>query len=91
MGLWRVALLPESEHSRARPRWLCSDGRFRLIQDQAWTVAEPQQAAQRLQHWLAVHGRDPRLLQRLQLVPVTAPATSWGQHHAAAVAAGPKP
>lgn len=41
MDLWRVALLPDSGHRRARPRWLCSDGRFSLAPDQAWTVVEP--------------------------------------------------
>jgi hypothetical protein len=70
MDLWRVALLPDSGHRRARPRWLCSDGRFSLAPDQAWTVVEPATAARRLQHWLELHGRDPAMLNRWQLVPV---------------------
>ncbi|MEN9542146.1 MAG: hypothetical protein RLZZ459_2237 [Cyanobacteriota bacterium] len=69
MSIWRVALLPSSSPSRARVRWLTSDGRFTVAVARAWTVADPQTAAQRLQHWLSAHGRDPALLQRLKLLP----------------------
>ena len=73
MDLWCVALLPSSGQRRARPRWLRSDGRFSLAADQAWTVIEPATAARRLQHWLEVHGRNPAVRDRFQLVPVLAP------------------
>lgn len=76
MDLWCVALLPDSGQRRARPRWLRSDGRFSLAADQAWTVIEPATAARRLQHWLEVHGRNPAVLDRFQLVPVLAPPPS---------------
>lgn len=69
MSIWRVALLPSSSPSRARVRWLASDGRFTVATTRAWTVADPQTAARRLQHWLSAHGRDPAMLQRLRLLP----------------------
>lgn len=70
MALWRVALTPPRGSRRARPRWLCGDGVFRLQSERAWTVADPAAAAQRLQQWLALHGRDPNHLERLRLEPV---------------------
>lgn len=70
MALWRVALLPGSSASRARVRWLRGDGHFTVAPERAWTVVDPEMAARRLQHWLATHGRDPVLLNRLRLVPV---------------------
>jgi hypothetical protein len=69
MALWRVVLLPGSGCSRARPRWLCRDGRFSLVADEALTVVDPTTAARRLQQWLQLRGQDFTRLHRLQLVP----------------------
>lgn len=69
MALWRVALLPGSPPGRVR--WLACDGRFTVAAERALTVVDPETAARRLQLWLATHGRDPVLLHRLQLLPVT--------------------
>lgn len=55
----------------ARPCALAAgDGHFTVAPERAWTVVDPEMAARRLQHWLATHGRDPVLLNRLRLVPV---------------------
>lgn len=72
MAPWRVALLPQNHLTRARVRWLDSDGRFTVASERAWTVLEPETAARRLQLWLAAHGRDRVRLQRLRLLPVIA-------------------
>lgn len=69
MALWRVALLPGSNGSRARARWLQSDGRFSLASDEALTVVDPATAARRLQQWLQLRGHTNSRLHRLQLVP----------------------
>ena len=74
MNLWRVVLLPGTGCSRARPRWLCSDGRFSLAAEEAWTVVDPATAGRRLQQWLALRGHAPARLHRFQLVPSTATA-----------------
>jgi hypothetical protein len=72
MSPWCVALLPQTQRTRARVRWLDSDGRFTVASERAWTVVEPETAARRLQLWLTAHGRDRVRLQRLRLLPVSA-------------------
>ena len=70
MALWRIALTPPRGSQRARPRWLCGDGLFRLQRERAWTVADPAIAGQRLQQWLLLHGHHSTRLERLHLVAV---------------------
>ncbi len=53
---------------RARPRWLCVDGRFRLDPARAWLVLDAAVAAQRLQRWLIGKQRPIAYLKRMQLV-----------------------
>jgi hypothetical protein len=74
MALWRIALTPPRGSRHTQPRWLCSDGLFRLCSKRALTVADPAAAALRLQQWLSLHGREPATLERLRLVPVAAAA-----------------
>jgi len=74
MALWCIALTPPRGSRRARPRWLCGDGLFRLHSERALTVADPATAALRLQQWLSLRGRNQAALERLQLVPVAAAA-----------------
>ena len=69
MSRWRILLLPPSGMQRARPRWLCDEGCFSLQDQRAWVVVDPAAARQRIRHWLSAKGRDPILLQRMQLVP----------------------
>lgn len=76
MALWRIALTPPCGSQRARPRWLCGDGLFRLQSERAWTVADPAIASLRLQQWLLLHGHDHSRLERLQWVPVPPGARS---------------
>ena len=65
---WRVLLWPPSTMERARPRWLCVDGRFRLDPARAWLVLDASVAAERLQGWLIGKQRPITYLQRMQLV-----------------------
>jgi hypothetical protein len=82
MALWRIALTPPRGNRRTQPRWLCGDGLFRLRSERALTVADPAAAAQRLQQWLSLRGREPAALERLQLVPVAAAVQAMAGHPA---------
>lgn len=68
MAGWRVLLLPPSPMLRARPRWLCDDGRFRLDQERAWLVVDTLVAVDRVRRWLVSKQRSMRYLQRMRLV-----------------------
>jgi hypothetical protein len=60
--------MPPLSMQRARPRWLCADGGFRLDRHRAWVVVEPSCASQRIRQWLELNGHGQRLLQRMRLV-----------------------
>ena len=83
MAGWRVLLLPPSPMLRARPRWLCADGRFSLDQERAWLVVDTVVAVQRLQRWLVSKQRPMRYLQRMRLVhscSIPAAEQRWPEH-----------
>jgi hypothetical protein len=80
---WRVLLMPPSAMVRARPRWLCADGRFSLDQERAWLVVDAAAAVDRLQRWLAGKQRPMRYLQRMRLVhscSIPAAEQHWPEH-----------
>jgi|LakMenEpi03Aug12_release.lakeMendotaPanAssembly.Ray.scaffolds.fasta_scaffold865746_2 hypothetical protein len=64
--LWSVSLA--SPRTR-RPRWLAENGRFTSDPARALRLVSPEVAAQRLQRFLQIHGREPAIMERLQLVP----------------------
>ncbi len=69
--------------ARARPRWLCADGRFRLDPARAWMVMDAAVAAQRLQSWLMGKQRPLGYLQRMQLVhscSIPVAEQRWPEH-----------
>jgi hypothetical protein len=68
MARWRILLLPPAGMRRARARWLRADGGFSVHGQQAWQVAEPRCAAQRVQRWLQLKGRGAAMLERMRLV-----------------------
>ena len=68
MARWCVLLLPPSGMRRARPRWLCGEGRFSLHNQRAWVVVDPGAARQRIGIWLSAKGYGLELLQRMRLV-----------------------
>lgn len=63
---WSVSLA--STRSR-RPRWLAENGRFTSDPARALRLVSADVAAQRLQQYLRIHGKEPSLMERLQLVP----------------------
>lgn len=65
-NLWSVSLA--SPRTR-RPRWLAENGRFTSDPARALRLVSPEVAAQRLQRFLQIHGREPAIMERLQLVP----------------------
>lgn len=72
MTQWRVALRPTDPTSPTQApqaRWLRADGVFSANPQEAWTMVDPQVAAQRLQQWIDAKGWHPQVLDRLQLVP----------------------
>ena len=68
MAGWRLLLLPPARMVKARPRWLCADGCFRLDAERAWLVVDPSAAVVRLQCWLAQKRRPQGYLDRMRLV-----------------------
>ncbi|MFM7266443.1 MAG: hypothetical protein ACKOZW_12815 [Cyanobium sp.] len=66
MTLWSVSLA--SPRTR-RPRWLGENGRFTSDPARALRLVSPEVAAQRVQHFLEIHGWEPVVMERLQLVP----------------------
>lgn len=64
--LWSVSLA--SPRTR-RPRWLAENGRFTSDPARALRLVSPEVAAQRVQRFLQIHGREPAVMERLQLVP----------------------
>lgn len=75
-NLWSVSLA--SPRTR-RPRWLGDNGRFTSDPARALRLVSPEVAAQRVQHFLQIHGWEPAVMERLQLVPAPpAPAAAVG-------------
>ena len=74
--LWSVSLA--SPRTR-RPRWLAENGRFISDPARALRLVSPEVAAQRVQRFLEIHGRELAIMERLQLVPAPAmPAAAIG-------------
>ena len=74
--LWSVSLA--SPRTR-RPRWLAENGRFTSDPARALRLVSPDVAAQRVQRFLQIHGREPAVMERLQLVPAPElAATAFG-------------
>lgn len=69
-NLWSVRLM--SPRTR-RPRWLAENGRLTSDPGRALRLLSPELAAQRAQQYLRLHGGDPVLLERFQLVPAPQP------------------
>jgi hypothetical protein len=87
--LWSVSLA--SPHTR-RPRWLAENGRFTSDPTRALRLVNPEVAAQRVQRFLQIHGREPAIMERLQLVPAPAmPAAAIGPTGADALRRRPRP
>ena len=63
---WSVSLA--SSRGR-RPRWLAENGRFTSDPARALRLVSAEVAAQRLQQYLRIHGKEPSLMERLMLVP----------------------
>ena len=83
MAGWRVLLLPPASMVRARPRWLCADGRFSLDQQRAWLVVDTVVAVKRLQGWLVSKQRPMHYLQRMRLVQscsISAAEQRWPEY-----------
>ncbi len=68
-NLWSVRLVSRRTQ---RPRWLAENGRLTSDPARALRLLSPELAAQRAQHFLRLHGSDPVLLERFQLVPAPA-------------------
>ena len=88
-NLWSVSLA--SPRTR-RPRWLAENGRFTSDPARALRLVSPEVAAQRLQRFLEIHGRELAIMERLQLVPAPAmPAAAIGPTGANALRRRPRP
>jgi hypothetical protein len=63
---WSVTLAGSGQR---HPRWLDEDGLFSADPSRALRLASPEVAAQRIQAFLALHGRKGDRIERFRLVP----------------------
>ena len=63
---WSVALV---SNKARRVRWLAENGRFTSDPEKALRLLSPEVAARRVQTFMEIHGWEPEVMERFQLVP----------------------
>jgi hypothetical protein len=75
---WSVTLAGSGQR---RPRWLDEDGHFSADPSRALRLASPEIAVQRIQAFLALHGRKGDRIERFRLVPAPPYKLATAERH----------
>jgi hypothetical protein len=72
IAAWLVRFRPRQIHAKAKTRWLTADGTLSRKLADALIVANPENAAERLQAFVELKGLPIRAVERFALVPADA-------------------